>query len=172
MRVWMWRPTSSARRMAPMRPSIMSEGATTSAPASAWLSACGPAPRRLVVDHVAGVVDQAVLAVAGVGIERDVGDDAQFGKAPLRARTARLDQPVRIPAPRPGAIAGMPSSRQVSGLRGDRQTGSPPPDHADRIDQIVGRQPIFTHQPARKVVGPKTARAIEWKWQRDTLFEM
>ena len=30
----------SASRMAPMRPSIMSEGATTSAPARAWLTAC------------------------------------------------------------------------------------------------------------------------------------
>ena len=32
--------SSSAARMAPMRPSIMSDGATMSAPAAAWESAC------------------------------------------------------------------------------------------------------------------------------------
>ena len=31
---------SSAARIAPMRPSIMSDGATMSTPASAWQSAC------------------------------------------------------------------------------------------------------------------------------------
>ena len=44
---------------------------------------------RLVL-HVAGVVDEAVLAVAGVRIERDVGDHAEVGKALLqRAHGAR-----------------------------------------------------------------------------------
>ena len=40
MRVWMWPASSRAWRMARMRPSIMSEGATMSAPASAWERAC------------------------------------------------------------------------------------------------------------------------------------
>ena len=36
-----WYPQpSSASRIAPMRPSIMSDGATMSTPASAWQSAC------------------------------------------------------------------------------------------------------------------------------------
>ena len=39
MRVWMKPRASSALRITPMRPSIMSEGATTSTPASAWVSA-------------------------------------------------------------------------------------------------------------------------------------
>ena len=43
----------------------------------------------LVVDHVAGVVDQAVLAVRGVRIERDVGDHAELGKALPSARAPR-----------------------------------------------------------------------------------
>ena len=46
--------------------------------------------QRHVVDDVAGLVDDAVLAVRGVGIERDVGHDAEFGKALLqRAHRAR-----------------------------------------------------------------------------------
>jgi hypothetical protein len=40
MRVWIRPAASSAWRMAPMRPSIMSLGATMSTPASAWVSAC------------------------------------------------------------------------------------------------------------------------------------
>ena len=40
MRVWMSFRASSAARIAPMRPSIMSDGATMSTPASAWVSAC------------------------------------------------------------------------------------------------------------------------------------
>jgi len=38
--VWMWPAFSSAARMRPMRPSIMSEGATMSTPAAACTSAC------------------------------------------------------------------------------------------------------------------------------------
>jgi hypothetical protein len=40
MRVRCARAASSAPRIAPIRPSIMSDGATMSAPASAWQSAC------------------------------------------------------------------------------------------------------------------------------------
>jgi hypothetical protein len=84
-----------------MRPSIMSDGATTSAPA------CGVAQRLLgqrleglVVHHVAarvGGVDQAVLAVAGVGIERHVGDHAQLGEARLQRLHGARHQALGIP---------------------------------------------------------------------------
>ena len=70
---------SSAARSAPMRPSIMSDGATMSTPASAWQSAWRDERRHgRVVGHVAGRVEQAVLAVAGIGVERDVGDHAEL----------------------------------------------------------------------------------------------
>ena len=50
-----------------------------SAPASAWTSAwLDQHLDRLVVDHVAASVDQPVLPVAGVGIERDVGEHADL----------------------------------------------------------------------------------------------
>ena len=32
----------------------------------------------LIVQYVAGLVDKAVLPMAGEGVERDVGNDAQF----------------------------------------------------------------------------------------------
>ena len=65
--------------MAPIRPSIMSEGATISQPAAARASRlAGQGLERLVVDDDA-VADDAVLAVGGVGVERHVADDADLG---------------------------------------------------------------------------------------------
>ena len=72
----------------------MSDGATTSTPASAWLSACF---ERFVVHHVAGVVDQSVLAVTGVGIKRHVGNDAEVRKARLEAAHHGGHEPLGIP---------------------------------------------------------------------------
>ena len=61
-----------------MRPSIMSLGATMSTPASAWVSAwLHQHLDGLVVEDVAGFVEQAVLAVAGEGVQRHVGHHAQ-----------------------------------------------------------------------------------------------
>ena len=58
----------------------MSDGATMSAPASAWTSAWSTRiVDGVVVDDVAGDVDQAVVAVRGIGIERDVGQHADLG---------------------------------------------------------------------------------------------
>ena len=98
MRVWMCPAASSARRIAPMRPSIMSDGATMSAPASRMRD--GLLDERvdgLVVDDVAGVVDEAVLAVRRERIERDVGDDAEFGKRLLERAHGALREAVGIP---------------------------------------------------------------------------
>ena len=59
-----------------MRPSIMSDGAITSQPASAWTTACRHSTSiGLVVDHIA-VAQQSVVAVGGVGIERHVAHHA------------------------------------------------------------------------------------------------
>ena len=60
-----------------MRPSIMSEGATMSVPASASMRrVVGEDVHRLVVGDIARFrIEHAVVAVVGVGIERDVGDD-------------------------------------------------------------------------------------------------
>ena len=69
--------------MAPTRPSIMSEGAITSAPARAWLSACANQRRHggVVDDLVA--LQKSVVTVAGVRIERHVRDEAHVGNRGL-----------------------------------------------------------------------------------------
>jgi hypothetical protein len=68
----------------------MSLGATMSTPASAWVSACHQHFHRFVVEDVAGVVQQAVLAVAGEGVQGHVGHHAQVGELLLqRAHHAR-----------------------------------------------------------------------------------
>src|SRR5574340_297734 len=56
MRVWMQPLRSSAARTAPMRPSIMSEGATMSAPAIAWTCACCASTATVLYTGSGGLV--------------------------------------------------------------------------------------------------------------------
>ena len=67
-----------------MRPSIMSLGATMSAPRlGEHGGVVGEDVDGVVVGDVAVGVEHAVMAVAGVGIERDVGDEKRFGRGLL-----------------------------------------------------------------------------------------
>jgi hypothetical protein len=50
-----------------------------------------------IVGHIAGLVEQAVLAVAGVRVERDVGHDSQRRKAGLQSPDGARYQALRIP---------------------------------------------------------------------------
>ncbi len=170
-----------------MRPSIMSDGATMSTPASACTSACRTSSAHgLVVQHVAVGVQHAVLAVAGVGVERDVGQDAEFGKALLqfahRARHQALrDWSLRC---RPAfsacgsmtgnsASTGIPSATQSSATASSRSTDSRSTpgieadllalvlsvQNEDRVDQVGRRHRVFAHQGAGKGVAPHAAHA-------------
>ena len=107
----------------------MSLGATMSTPASACVSACFDQHlHRLVVQDVAGVVEQAVLAVAGEGIQRHVGHHAQLREVLPGPHHAR-HQAVRVQGFAPSgvfsagsmtgnsAITGMPSATQCFGHR-------------------------------------------------------
>jgi hypothetical protein len=67
--------------MPPTRPSIMSDGAMTSQPASRL-------GQRLLAQHlevssltIVPSAEQPVMAMAGIGIERHVADDADAGIA-------------------------------------------------------------------------------------------
>ena len=188
MRVSRWPAPSSASRSAPMRPSIMSDGATMSTPASAWHSACLHERRDgLVVQHVAGVVDEAVLAVARVGVERDVGDHAERGKAllqrahrarhqpfrdsrrpPHRATSAPAGSPGTAPSPArraPGSARRRASSRStlLRDTPGSDGTGSSrfvAVEDEHRVDEVVRREPRLAHQAAREVVAAHAARAL------------
>ena len=49
-----------------------------------------------VVQDVAGLVDQAVLSMAGIRIERDVRDDADLWEASLHFANAARHQAIRV----------------------------------------------------------------------------
>jgi len=51
---------------------------------------------RHIIDDVARRVDDAVLAVRGIGVEGDVGHDAELGKAFLQRRDRARHQPFGI----------------------------------------------------------------------------
>ena len=51
---------------------------------------------RLVVHHIAAGVDQAILTVAGIRVQRDVGDDAEFGKTGFQRGDGTGDQTIGV----------------------------------------------------------------------------
>ena len=164
----------------------MSEGAITSAPARAWLSAClTSAAHRLVVDD-ALALHQAVVSMAGVRVERDVGDETELRKL-LLDRAARpaneialVERLAAVLVLQVGLGEGEERERrhaQFDGARGlpDRLVDADPFDarhrrHADarlfavdekkRPDQIVGRQHMFAHQSAAPFRLPVAARTM------------
>ena len=88
-----------------------------SAPASAWTSACSTRIALVVVvEHIARRVDEPVMAVRGIGIERDVGEHADLGRRILRRLDRAADQIVRVE--RLARIVGAQAGRRV-GEQGD-----------------------------------------------------
>ena len=95
--------SSSAARIAPTRPSIMSLGATTSAPARAWLTAVrASSSSEASLSTVPSSPQQAAVAVARVLAEAHVGDDEQVGVRVLDRARGELDDALVVP--RPGAL--------------------------------------------------------------------
>ena len=92
----------------------MSEGATRSAPARAWLTAVRASSSTVAsLSTRAVVAEHAAVAVVGVLAEADVGDHQQLGTRLLdRARTASCTTPSSSQAPEPSAsfAAGIPNS--------------------------------------------------------------
>ena len=81
--------------MAPTRPSIMSEGAMMSAPASASTSACCTSTATVSSLTMTPSRSEPVMAVAGVGIERDVAEDADLRHLLLDGADGAADEIVR-----------------------------------------------------------------------------
>ena len=68
----------------------MSDGAMISAPAFGLVDRLVDQHcHRIVIDDIAGVVEQPVLAVAGIGVERDIGEDADIASAGIADRLDR-----------------------------------------------------------------------------------
>ena len=139
-----------------------------------------------VVAHVGARIiggDQAVLSVAGVGVERDVGDDAKFGELPLQRGDDTRHQTVRVP----GFFRACGLERHVddreqrqrryaqtlcpfggfqqviealpfdAGHRRDRFNAILAVEDEHRVDQIVGGQDMFSHQAAGEVIAAHPA---------------
>ena len=138
----------------------------------------------LVVDDVAAVVDQPVLAVRGVGIERDVGDHAQLRETLLERTHGALHQAFVIPGGdaierlglrRGHREQGECGDAQLAGLFGDLQqfvdrqafdAGHRAHRRAagqfmdeDRVDEIVRGQHVFAHEAARELAAAHAAEA-------------
>ena len=67
--------------MAPTRPSIMSDGATMSAPAAACDTAARTSCSTVGSFAISSSIDDAAVAVVGVLAQADVGDDEHAGDA-------------------------------------------------------------------------------------------
>ncbi len=91
-----------------------------------------------VVGDVAVGVEQAVLAVAGVGIERDVGDHAELGMRVLERAHRALHQAVGIPG-----FVGALAFRCVADHREQRDRGNAQLVHACRgLDEQIDTDPF------------------------------
>jgi hypothetical protein len=138
-----------------------------------------------VVHHVAGLVDQAVLAVAGVGIERDVGDHAELGVFALERAHRALHQTVVVPGlvrvqrlrlqGRHGEQRERGDSQRVRLAGGAKQLVDAEPldtrhrghglagalalAHEHGPDQVVRGKHRLAHQPAREGIAAHAPQA-------------
>ena len=100
--------------MAPTRPSIMSDGATTWAPASACddRGSHQPLDRRIVEDALA--VEHAAVAVLGVLAQADVGDDDQIGHLGDHGAHRARHRALRVPGRRSLGVLGARAGRTAA----------------------------------------------------------
>ncbi len=141
---------------------------------------------RLVVQDVARVVQQAVLAVGGKGIERHVGQQAQVGEALLQFAHRARHQAFGV-----GGFAAVGRllrqlddreqrhhrDAQLHAVFGHREQAvqaaplhaghaghvlllAPPVEQEHRQDQVVAGQRVLTHQVAREGVATQAPRAV------------
>ncbi len=138
-----------------------------------------------VIVHIA-VADQAVMAMAGIGIERHIAKDADLRHRFLDRAHGAADQIVGIDGFAPvlaleGRIGGGKQrdhrNAQPGGLGGgaDREVDAEPVhaghggdglaavvavDHKDRPDQIGRRKPVLGHQPPGPVMAAEATQSV------------
>ncbi len=131
-----------------------------------------------VVQHISGGINDAVLAVRGVRIQRDIGDHAQLRKtffqrghcarhqtfgidgfAPVRCFQCAFNRRKQRNCRNPGLETAVGMAQQlVDGvalhprhrIHGDSAVFTVDDEH--RIDQIIRGQTVFAHQAPRKLV--------------------
>ncbi len=145
-----------------------------------------------VVDDVAGLVEQAVLAVRGERVQRDVRHHAQLGEMLLQRAHGTRDQSVGVE--RLGAVGRLQvrldgrKQRQGRHSQGDAFLGHGQQpvdghalhaghagdvlhlvlavDHEHREDEVPGAEPVLAHQFAAEGVAAHPARAAGGKWRQ------
>ncbi len=145
-----------------------------------------------VVQHIAFVIDDAVLTVGGERIERHVGDDPQLREAGLEGARCPLGQSVRVVGlfrhqalalqrgHREQGDSGHTQLHQLGSLdqqQIDGETLHPrhggngfptvlPLQHEHRIDEIVDGQYVLAHQTTAEIMFAQTAQAAARKGAR------
>ena len=178
--------------MAPTRPSIMSEGASTSAPASACTSDWRTSTSSVSSLAISPPRTQPVVAMAGVGIERDVEDDADVEARRLDgARRAAhevlgIEGLARVLGAQLGLGVGKERDRRDAErsrlLRGgddvvdrealdarhggDRHALVAALDDEERPDQVVDAEPVLGDEAARPARAPRAPQAHAGKGRR------
>ena len=135
--------SSSAARSAPTRPSIMSLGATASAPASAWETAVRASSSSVgvVVDHAVRP-QHAAVAVARVLAQAQVGDHQQVGMGGLDRARGELDHALVVPRAR--ALLVLVGRQAEQQHAGDAERGARCPPPRRRRRSRGGRCPAAT----------------------------
>ena len=168
-------------------------------PALRYSASRPPAPpgnvEGFIVENVTRCVDQAVLAVAGVGIERHIGDHAEIRKARLERLHNPRHQAIGIEGL--GGIEGFLAildhreERQRRHAKRHRLLGDAQQivegdatdaghrrhglddllalEHEHRIDQVVRRQAMLAHQTAGKIIATHATHAGRGKGRLDLL---
>ena len=116
----------------------MSEGAITSAPASACTSACRDelTDARVVDDLLP--LHQAVMPVARIGIERDIGDEAEIGHRRLQRAARGANEILRVERLRSREVAPGRVGIREEGDRGNAELGRA----TCRAHSLVHRQTV------------------------------
>ena len=176
--------SSSAARIVPTRPSIMSLGAMMSAPARAWETAVRASSSSVAsLSTPPSDAEHAAVAVAGVLAQAQVSDHQQLRVGLLDRPGGQLHDTLVIPRARALLVlggrepeqqhGGDPERRGLAGLgdgMGDRQ----PVDAGHRRDRLaaidavgdehrvdeVGRgEARLPHEAAERAAGPEPAQA-------------
>ena len=136
-----------------------------------------------IVEHIAVVIDDAVLTMGGERVQRAIGDNTHFRHGRLDGAHGTLGQPIRIPGF--AAVQGFHVGRgdRKQGHGGDAQLGQfagffdqqidtfafhtghgghrfglvAAFQHKDRVDQVVHGESVLAHQPTGEVIATHAA---------------